>query len=34
MDMAVIPTTGLSKRYKDKWAVGHLEMRMGQQVWP
>ena len=28
--MAVIQTTGLSKRYKDKWAVDHLDLRVEQ----
>lgn len=28
--MAVIQTMGLSKRYKDKWAVDHLELRVEQ----
>ena len=28
--MAVIQTKGLSKRYKDKWAVDHLELRVEQ----
>lgn len=28
--MAVIQTAGLSKRYKDKWAVDHLDLRVEQ----
>lgn len=28
--MAVIQTMGLSKRYKDKWAVDHLDLRVEQ----
>ena len=28
--MAVIQTTGLSKRYRDKWAVDHLDLRVEQ----
>ena len=28
--MAVIQTTGLSKRYKDKWAVDHLDLAVEQ----
>ena len=28
--MAVIKTMGLSKRYKDKWAVDHLELKVEQ----
>ncbi|MCI9512881.1 MAG: ATP-binding cassette domain-containing protein [Oscillospiraceae bacterium] len=28
--MAVIQTTGLSKRYKDRWAVDHLDLRVEQ----
>ena len=28
--MAVIQTTGLSKRYKDRWAVDHLDLRVDQ----
>ena len=28
--MAVIQTTGLSKRYKDNWAVDHLDLRVEQ----
>ena len=28
--MAVIQTMGLSKRYKDKWAVDHLELKVEQ----
>ncbi len=28
--MSVIQTMGLSKRYKDKWAVDHLELRVEQ----
>ncbi len=28
--MAVVQTMGLSKRYKDKWAVDHLELRVEQ----
>ena len=28
--MAVIQTRGLSKRYKDKWAVDNLELRVEQ----
>ena len=28
--MAVIQTRGLSKRYKDKWAVDHLELQVEQ----
>ena len=28
--MSVIQTTGLSKRYRDKWAVDHLDLRVEQ----
>ena len=28
--MSVIQTTGLSKRYKDRWAVDHLDLRVEQ----
>ena len=28
--MAVIQTTGLSKRYHNKWAVDHLDLRVEQ----
>ena len=28
--MAVIQTMGLSKRYKNKWAVNHLDLRVEQ----
>ena len=28
--MAVIQTMGLSKRYKDNWAVDHLDLRVEQ----
>ena len=28
--MAVIQTMGLSKRYKDRWAVDHLDLRVEQ----
>ena len=28
--MAVIQTMGLSKRYKDKWAVDHLDLTVEQ----
>ena len=28
--MAVIQTIGLSKRYKDRWAVDHLDLRVDQ----
>ena len=28
--MAVIQTRGLSKRYKDKWAVDHLDLQVEQ----
>lgn len=37
--MAVIQTMGLSKRYKDNWAVDHLDLRVEQGdiygfIWP
>ena len=28
--MSVIQTMGLSKRYKDRWAVDHLDLRVEQ----
>ena len=28
--MTVIQTSGLSKRYKDKWAVDHLDLQVEQ----
>ena len=28
--MAVIQTMGLSKRYRDRWAVDHLDLRVEQ----